>query len=155
MHSHAPSGYQCPFCRLVRGDADELNSPRFVVYEDDVTLAFVAPKWWPNNPGHVLVIPKAHHENIYAMPDTLLSHVYTVSKRMAVAMREAYRCEGTSTRQHNEPGGGQDVWHFHVHVFPRYLGDKLYTNNGSSRWVTPDERIVYVDKLRDYFAVSQ
>lgn len=150
MYHHQPSDYDCPFCRLVRGDDDPINDARFVVYADDTALAFVAPKWWVNNPGNVLVIPKRHFENIYEIPDDILGHVYVICKRVAVAMRRAYRCDGTSTRQHNEPGGGQDVWHFHTHVFPRFLGDNLYLDDRKSRYVTAEERLVYVEKLRSH-----
>jgi hypothetical protein len=56
-------------------------------------------------------------------------------------------CEGISTRQHNEPAGHQDVWHLHVHVFPRSTDDRLYEQHRSTRWVTPDERLPYADRL--------
>lgn len=151
-YSHAPPGYDCPFCRLAHGDADAINSPRFVVFADDATLAFVAPKWWAHNPGHVLVVPREHHEHIYSIPDDLLARVYATAKRVAVAMRAAYPCAGTSMRQHNEPAGNQDVWHFHVHVFPRHEGDALYIGHDQTRWVTAAERIAYVDMLRAWFA---
>ncbi len=62
-------------------------------------------------------------------------------------MRSAYDCEGTSTRQHNEPAGNQDVWHLHVHVFPRHGDDRLYEQHRSTRWVTPQERKPYADRL--------
>jgi histidine triad (HIT) family protein len=45
-------------------------------------------------------------------------------------LRRAYACDGTSLRQHNEPAGNQDVWHHHVHVFPRFTGDELYRTDG-------------------------
>lgn len=151
-YSHEPSGYNCPFCRLARGEEDAINSARFVVCADDATLAFVAPKWWARNPGHVLVVPRAHHENIYTIPNDALARVYAMAKSVATAMREAYPCAGTSLRQHNEPAGNQDVWHFHVHVFPRHEGDALYTGHDETRWVAAAERIPYVDRLRAYFA---
>nr|WP_256839025.1 HIT domain-containing protein [Ornithinimicrobium sp. HY1745] len=69
-------------------------------------------------------------------------------RRVATAMRVAYGCEGTSTRQHNEPAGGQDVWHLHVHVFPRFADDALYQRHDDARWVTVDERRPFADKLR-------
>lgn len=88
--------------------------------------AFVASHWWPENPGHVLVIPNSHIENIYEFPPALGADLMAVTQRVAVAMKAAYGCEGVSTRQHNEPAGDQDVWHFHQHVFPRWAGDRLY-----------------------------
>lgn len=58
-------------------------------------------------------------------------------------------------RQHNEPDGNQDVWHFHVHVFPRYAGDNLYTNHENKRFVSLAERKVYADRLKAALARLQ
>ena len=52
--------------------------------------------------------------------------IHETARRIALALKDAYSCDGISTRQHNEPGGNQEVWHYHVHVFPRYAGDGLY-----------------------------
>lgn len=151
MHNHEPAGYDCPFCKLVNGQDDEINSRKYIVYEDQYTLAFVAPKWWAKNHGHVLVVPKEHVENIYSISDELISHVYVTAKKIAIAIKETYNSDGTSTRQHNEPAGNQDVWHLHVHVFPRYKNDELYKNHEDQRWVSHDERMEFVQKLKQYF----
>ena len=67
-------------------------------------------------------------------------------RRIAIALKEAFGCDGTSTRQHNEPAGNQDLWHLHVHVFPRYDGDDLY---GSwYRDSTYEERVDFAAKLQ-------
>lgn len=60
-----------------------------------------------------------------------------------------------STRQHNEPAGCQDVWHLHVHVFPRYDGDDLYLSEALPGWVAFEERQVYAERLRAYFEERQ
>jgi histidine triad (HIT) family protein len=146
--SHAPPGYDCPFCRLLRGVDTPLNCLDDIVYRDEETTALVAPKWWAANHGHALVIPNLHVENIYAIDDTLLCAVSSTVKRVAIALKEAYVCDGVSTRQHNEPGGNQDVWHLHVHVFPRYFGDRLYQRHEETTWTTPAERAPYAAKLR-------
>ena len=135
---HEPSGYACPFCRLLDGVETERNRVDDVVWRDERTTAFVSPKWWPANPGAAIVIPNAHVENLYEIADDLLGAVYATTKRVALAMKTAYACEGTSTRQHNEPGGQQDVWHFHVH----------YARQAQSRWVAPEERAGYSAQLR-------
>jgi histidine triad (HIT) family protein len=123
------------------------------VYKNDFTTAFIAPKWWPNNPGYVLVVPNAHYENIYDIPEELLAEVYKTAKKIAIAIRETYGCDGTSTRQHNEPHGNQDIWHFHVHVFPRFKDDNLYDNHGNARFIDMAERTPYIQKLRTYFEI--
>ena len=145
---HEPPGYACPFCRLLGGVETERNRVDDVVWRGECTTAFVSPKWWPANPGAVIVIPNTHVENLYEIEDDLLGAVYATTKRVVLAMKTAYACEGTSTRQHNEPGGQQDVWHFHVHVFPRSEGDELYARQAQSRWVAAEERAGYAAQLR-------
>jgi histidine triad (HIT) family protein len=132
----------------LRGVETDRNRQADIVWQDDRTTAFIAPRWWPSNHGHVLVIPNLHVENLYAIDDELLGAVYSTVRRVAIALKEAYGCDGVSTRQHNEPGGNQDVWHLHVHVFPRYFGDRLYERHEEVRWTTPAERAPYAAKLR-------
>ena len=144
---HEPDDYDCPFCRLQRGMHNEHNQPEDVVAVTALAYARIAPKWWPDNPGAALVIPRGHHENLYVIPAGVGHAVWDLTQRVAVAMRQTYDCEGTSTRQHNEPAGNQDVWHLHVHVFARRLGDRLYEQHRSTRWVTPRERRPYADRL--------
>jgi len=152
MRTHAPAGYACPFCRFARGEESPSNALADIVYQDDEVMAFVAPKAWPGNAGNALVVPRAHHENLYDLPDALLARVAIVGKRVAVAMTAAYGCDGTSTRQHNEPGGDQDVWHYHLHVFPRWAGDGLYRRHDEARFVPAEERLAYAARLRNAIA---
>lgn len=128
--SHAPPGYHCPFCRYGRGEFNATVGPDHVVERTAETLTFVSPKWWPNNSGHLLVIPTGHYESLYELPDSLAAPLQRAARNAALALKLAYRCDGISTRQHNEPAGDQDVWHFHLHVFPRYSGDGLYGTQG-------------------------
>lgn len=104
------------------------------------------PKWWPNNPGAVLVIPNDHYENVYDMPPSLGAPLQIAVRDAALAMKSAYGCPGVSTRQHNEPAGNQDVWHLHVHVFPRWEGDDLYGSHGE--WADPGELRRRAEQLR-------
>lgn len=147
--THEPDDYSCPFCRLQQGIFDERNLPSDVVAVTERAFARIAPKWWPGNAGAVLVIPRAHVENIYALSSEDGYAVWELAQRIAVGFRSAYGCEGTSIRQHNEPAGGQDVWHLHMHVFPRYEDDDLYQRHEQSRWAAPDDREPYALKLRE------
>ncbi len=151
MYSHEPANYLCPFCDWLSGNETEYKRNSDIVYEDTETVAFIAPKWWANNPGHVIVIPRAHHENLYSVPEVAYVAVQKTVRKVAVGIRDTYDCTGTSTRQHNEPDGNQDVWHLHVHVFPRYLNDELYRSHENKRFVSPDERLPFAKRLRDYF----
>lgn len=151
MTSHEPENYVCPFCRFIAGEETDYNQKQDITYQNEFTTAFISPKWWKNNAGHVLVVPNKHYENIYTISDNDLAEVYKTVKKVAEAIRNTYNCEGTSTRQHNEPSGDQDVWHFHVHVYPRYGNDQLYKNHDHQGFVDARARLPYAEKLRAYF----
>ena len=144
MHNHAPVGYPCPFCRNIqRGDAD---FPLESLYRDDDVFVKMNPKWFERNPGSVLVIPVEHYENVFDLPVDLGTPIQRAVRAAAVAMKEAFACDGVSTRQHNEPAGNQDVWHYHVHVFPRWHGDDLYRSGAA--WADPQALRERADQLR-------
>jgi histidine triad (HIT) family protein len=145
--THEPAGYDCPFCRMQLGAHNENNQPADVVAVTELAYARIAPKWWPDNAGAALVIPRAHHENLYSMPREVGHAVWDLTQQVATAMRTTYDCDGVSTRQHNEPAGNQDVWHLHVHVFPRHDGDRLYGRHEETRWVGVEERAPYAERL--------
>jgi histidine triad (HIT) family protein len=149
-YSHQPSGYRCPFCRVAAGEdlRDDFTKQADVVFRDDMLTAFISSAWWPANPGHVLVVPNEHYENVYVMPDATLAAVQVMGKRVALALKATYGCDGTSFRQHNEPAGNQHVWHYHLHVFPRHAGDELYLRTMERRDTTPAERAPYAEQLR-------
>jgi len=153
VFNHEPAGYRCPFCRLVAGGEDDLriNTQADIVRRNGLATAFVAPRWWPRNHGHVLVVPDAHHENLYDLPPLYGHAVHDLVRETAIAIRTVYACDGTSVRQHNEPDGSQEVWHLHVHVYPRYAGDGLYGSRPYPEFVTAEQRRPYADKLRSYF----
>lgn len=142
---NAPPGYDCPFC----GIADTLPSPApesAVVLQDAKVFALVPTHHYAGIKGNCLVMPRNHYENIFAIPDNLGSDFFRAARRLANAMRNAFGCEGVSTRQHNGPAGDQDVWHYHLHVFPRYLNDGLHA--GEKAPYTTEERMALATCLR-------
>lgn len=152
MYNHEPDNYVCPFCLIVRGVEGDFpyTKQSDIVYQDDLLVAFVASHWWPNNKGHVIIAPNEHIENMYDLPDALGSAFFCLSKKIAFALKATYHCDAVSVRQHNEPAGDQDVWHYHFHVFPRYAGDRLYQDNELKQLSLPEERVKYAEKLREY-----
>ena len=152
MFNHEPAGYQCPFCRVVSGGEDGMTSQHDIVLRTDRVMAMVSSRWWPNNRGHVLVVPTAHHENLYDLPASDGHAVHDIVREIAIAIRHTYGCDGISTRQHNEPAGYQDVWHYHVHVFPRYANDDLYNTRHLPHPALPAERQPYAHRLRTHLA---
>ncbi|MEV6521973.1 HIT domain-containing protein [Longispora sp. NPDC051575] len=150
--THAPPDYECPFCRLAAGGGDALSGPDDIVRRTSGALALISPRMWPNNRGHVLVVPTEHHENLYDQPPAAGHAVQDLVREMAVAIRHCYGSPGVSTRQHNEPAGDQDVWHYHVHVFPRYPDDGLYRLSPLPGYQSAERRRPYADRLRAHFA---
>lgn len=151
MYNHEPQHYVCPLCQIARGEkTDRGSQEEDVIFRDEAITAFIAGKWWRSNPGHVVIMPNKHIEHIYDMPEETGHKIFDFSKKVTIALKETYRCEGTSIRQHNEPAGNQDVWHYHLHVFPRYEGDNLYLNHNDTYWPSAEERKPYVDKLKNY-----
>jgi len=87
MFNHAPEGYQCPFCHFLSGKPDKYNNEDDIVYRNDMVTAFIAPGTWPNNKGHVLVVPNKHYENLYDIPEADLAEIYKTVKQIAIALR--------------------------------------------------------------------
>ncbi|HWY60490.1 MAG TPA: HIT family protein [Rhizomicrobium sp.] len=153
MYNHQPENYDCPLCKIARGEPTEHGDQEgSVIFRDDEITAFVAGKWWRSNPGHVIIIPNKHVENLYDMPQEISHKIFDFSKTAAIALKAAYGCDGTSMRQHNEPAGNQDVWHFPLHVFPRYVNDDLYLKHKDTYWPTAEEKQPYAEKLKAYLA---
>jgi histidine triad (HIT) family protein len=148
MYTHQPDQYVCPFCLLIQGIENEhvLSAQSDVVYQDGRVTAFIGSHQWPNNHGNVLIAPNEHFENIYDLPVDYAADIHRVARMVAIALKVAYGCDGVSTRQHNEPAGNQDVWHYHLHVTPRYRGDGFYTTRRELMAV--DERAMHAEKIR-------
>jgi histidine triad (HIT) family protein len=152
MYNHEPEDYDCPLCHIannepIKGESQEST----VIYRTDLVTVFIAGRWWRAAPGHVIIIPNAHHENLYDLPTEIGHTIFDESQKVAKALKEVYGCDGTSTRQHNEPAGNQDAWHLHLHVYPRYKNDNLYIRQDETFWPSLQEKEPYAQKLRNYF----
>lgn len=108
----------CIFCKIVDG-----KIPSFTVYEDDNYKAMMDIN--PANLGHILVIPKNHHENIFDIEENTLCALFRVVKKVSCVLKSVLNCDGINIVQNNKEAAGQTVNHFHVHVIPRYKGDGL------------------------------
>ena len=148
-YNHAPTEYVCPICLGVNGvDSDKtLLRLEDIVYIDEFVTAFINSFWITGNEGHVIVVPNEHYENIYDLPENLGAHIFRVAKKISIAMKKAYNCDGITTLQNNEPAGNQHAFHYHFHVFPRYEGDHLHTNMGDKQLADPAKRKEYAGKL--------
>jgi histidine triad (HIT) family protein len=108
----------CVFCRIAQKQV-----PASIVYEDEKVMAFLDIR--PLNEGHALVISKEHYENIFDIPRELIEYVHGVTKRIALAVEETTKADGISIIQQNGEAAGQEIFHLHIHVIPRYEGQKL------------------------------
>ncbi|MGC8720775.1 MAG: HIT family protein, partial [Thermodesulforhabdaceae bacterium] len=106
----------CIFCQIVKG-----SIPSAKIYEDDSVLSFLDIN--PINPGHALVIPKKHYPTIIDVDDEDLKKTAVVTKIVARAIKEALNCDGINILQNNFGAAGQLIFHFHIHVIPRFEGD--------------------------------
>jgi histidine triad (HIT) family protein len=142
---NAPAGYQCPFCHLAATLSAPTLEPAIVLVEPRV-FAFVPLHHYAGIRGNCLIAPRAHYENALDIPDELGGDFFRATRLIANAMQDALGCEGISTRQHNGPAGNQDVWHYHLHVFPRFHDDGLY--GGDAALYGPQERLEVANRLR-------
>lgn len=151
MYNHEPPGYDCSLCELARGEdnAEPWAKQCDVVYRNDHVIAWINPKWWGRIEGNVVVVPIEHVENIFDLDAELAGRIHLVARDVATAMMQTYGCAGISTRQHNGPEGNQEVWHYHLHVFPRFHRDDLYRE--PHRLVSVEERRPYAERLRAWF----
>ncbi len=108
----------CIFCKIIAGQI-----PAAVVYRDETVMAFMSLQQL--NEGHTLVIPIEHHRNIYDLPDELAGPLLSQAARIARAVKREFKADGVWVSQFNEPAAGQSVFHFHLHVIPRYVNDTL------------------------------
>jgi histidine triad (HIT) family protein len=157
MYNHAPEGYKCPICLGVQGieSEDTMLKQGDLIFKDEVVSVFINSFFINGNEGHLIVVPNDHYENIYDMPDEVGERIFSVSKNMAQALKLAYKCEGITIRQNNEPAGDQHAFHYHLHVFPRYEGDKFNTESGNKRATTEEERQEYIKKLKEQLEITR
>ncbi|MEO8548429.1 MAG: HIT domain-containing protein [Kofleriaceae bacterium] len=108
----------CIFCDIVARTA-----PALILYEDDHTLGFLPLE--PEVAGHTLLVPKAHHADIYATPEDVLGALMTASKTLALRWREQVGATGINVLHASGVDAEQSVFHVHLHVFPRFAHDGL------------------------------
>ena len=116
----------CVFCRIVRGEL----TPEVLAFRDSKTAVFPSRHQQPRNQGHMLVIPTQHVSHIYDVSDDLAGPLMTTLARVAAAVKGVCSADGVSIRQNNEPHAGQDVFHLHFHVIPRFSEDGFNTGDG-------------------------
>ena len=108
----------CIFCKIANGEI-----PSATLYEDEDFRVIL--DLGPASKGHALILPKAHAANIYEISDDMAAKAMILAKKMATKMTEALKCDGFNIVQNNGEPAGQTVFHFHMHLIPRYVGDQV------------------------------
>ena len=108
----------CIFCKIANGEI-----PSATLYEDEDFRVILDLE--PASKGHALILPKMHAANIYEMPEELVGKAFMLAKKMAGILMEGLKCDGFNILQNNGEAAGQTVFHFHIHLIPRYQGDQV------------------------------
>lgn len=106
----------CIFCKIANGDV-----PSQTLYEDDNFRVIL--DLGPATKGHALILSKDHYENLYDLPEETAGEAMKLAKKMAAKMTKSLGCEGFNLVQNNGDMAGQTVFHFHMHLIPRYQAD--------------------------------
>ena len=108
----------CIFCKIAAG-----GIPSATLYEDDDFRVIL--DLGPASKGHALIIPKEHYRNLYDIDDETAAKAIILAKKMVNKMKDVLGCDGYNIVQNNEETAGQTVFHFHMHMIPRYKGDNV------------------------------
>ncbi|MDQ3870284.1 MAG: HIT family protein [Chloroflexota bacterium] len=146
QESGRDEGAGCVFCAIVAGTA-----PASVVHDAADVLAFLDIR--PITPGHLLVIPKRHARHLADLDEAVGERMYRVAARLARALRASgLRCEGVNLFLADGEAAGQEVFHVHLHVFPRFAGDGFRLEEDGSARPPRAELDASAVQLRDAYA---
>lgn len=108
----------CIFCKIAAGDI-----PSATLYEDEDFRVIMDIE--PASKGHALILPKEHYANIYELDDELAAKALVLAKKMIIKLTDIVGCAGYNVLQNNGKAAGQTVFHFHMHLIPRYEDDNV------------------------------
>lgn len=132
----------CIFCKIISGEI-----PSNTIYEDDEFKVILDLS--PASKGHALILPKEHYADLYEIDEEVAAHAMKLAKKLATHMTKVLKCDGFNLLQNNKEVAGQTVFHFHMHLIPRYENAK--TNKDILTWshetFTPEEFAEIRDSL--------
>jgi histidine triad (HIT) family protein len=134
-------GMDCIFCQIAAGDIGSTK-----VYEDEHVLAFADIS--PITPGHTLIIPKKHAENIHDIDPETLGRLHQAAAKVAGAIQRGLKPEGLAALQLNGRAAGQLVMHYHLHLVPRYADDGVTTFDWTPQPGDPDQIQATAEKIK-------
>ena len=133
---------ECIFCKIAGGEI-----PSSTVYEDEDFRVIL--DLGPASKGHALILPKNHYADLYEIDEDVAADAMKLAKKLAIHMTDVLKCDGFNLVQNNHEVAGQTVFHFHMHLIPRYLNAK---NNDILNWshetFSPEEMAEIRDSLK-------
>lgn len=132
----------CIFCKIISGEI-----PSRTIYEDEAFKVFLDLS--PASKGHALLVPKEHYADLYEIDEEVAAGAMKLAKKIAAHMKEVLGCEGFNLLQNNSEVAGQTVFHFHMHLIPRYEQAK---NNDILNWSHEIFTAEEMDEIRDALA---
>ncbi len=108
----------CIFCKIAAGEI-----PSSTLYEDDDFRVILDIS--PASKGHALILPKEHYANLYELDDEVAAKAFVLAKKMITKLTDIVKCDGYNVVQNNGTAAGQTVFHFHIHLIPRYENDHV------------------------------
>ncbi|HEX8897818.1 MAG TPA: HIT family protein [Chthoniobacterales bacterium] len=136
----------CWACSVLAG-----ARPGWIVFETGEVAVLLNP--FPLNDGHSLVVPRQHIRNVYELPDHLAGPILSAAARVARAAKQAFSADGITLRQNNDAASDQHLFHFHLHVIPRFEGDQARFN-ASPREVAHSDQAAIAEQLRSALAIA-
>ncbi|HEV2882814.1 MAG TPA: HIT family protein [Pyrinomonadaceae bacterium] len=130
----------CWACRVIAGEPVGC-----VVSETEQVTVLINP--FSLTPGHALVVPRRHIKNLYELPDELAAPILSTAAKVARASKRAFAADGVTLRQNNEAASDQHLFHFHLHVIPRFDGD-IEQFNASPQLAPRAEQEAWASRLR-------
>lgn len=116
----------------------ERKIPSHIVYEDDLVIAFLDIT--QSTKGHTLVVTKSPYENILEVPEDVLKHLFGVVQKLSKGIQQAFNPSGINLLNNNGSTAGQTVFHYHVHIIPRYDKEEITIKlNDTSKTITADD----------------
>ena len=131
----------CIFCMLANGQI-----PTATIYEDEDFRVILDAN--PATRGHALILPKSHYANVYEMPEELTGKAAILARKMATHMTEKLECDGFNILQNNGEVAGQTVFHYHVHLIPRYKGAMKIIANWLQKPLTDEAKEELINLLK-------
>ena len=125
----------CIFCKIANGEI-----PATTLYEDEDFRVILDV--FPASKGHALIIPKEHYRNLYDLDKELAGKVLILAQEMIHPLKEVLGCDGFNVVQNNEVAAGQTVFHFHMHLIPRYEKDGVGVNWKSGKLSDEDKECI-------------